>query len=154
MENVNKSQIYSWAGFLLALLGLFLPFIRVILPMYGRKSLSLVGNMGILGDYSGFMYFVSIVGIIVVLYCLYVSISALASRSGAAWATLGYFVLLVIAFFILKGRVNGAVGEFTTEYDFDFSFIRNAIRFGLASIFFLLSGICYWLASREYIRIN
>lgn len=144
MEKTKNSQIFSYIGAGLMLLALLFPFLKVSVMMFSQ-GLGLIFDMGKLGELNSLMYFISILGLGVLGYSAYISFKVKADYMKAAYATLAYFVILFIMFFILRGNLADEVGG----YGGYGSMVSGLIKMGMGLFMPLLAGGAYYMADKS-----
>lgn len=143
MEKTKNSQIFSYVGAGLMLLTLLLPFLKVAIAFFSQ-GLGLIFDMGKLGDLNSLMYLISILGLGVLAYCAYISFKVKADYMKASYATLAYFVILFIMYFVVKGDADSELGGMASGF----------IKMGMGIFMPLLAGGAYFLAERAVAKEN
>ncbi len=140
MEKLTKKRIFGYAGFALALSGLFLPVFRVPgIPR--RESFGLLPDLPFLGTLSGWIYILAFFGLVVTGYCGYISIAAPANMKKAAIAAGGFFLMLLLTYVYFRTALGGSGFVAGGNYS-------RFFRSGIGIYAFLTSGICYLIGDR------
>ena len=123
------------------LLTFLFPFLKISVAFFSQ-GLGLIFDMGELGDINGLMYLISILGVAVLAYCAYVSFKLKTDYMNASYASLAYFVVLFIMFFVVRGDASGGFGS-------DFGRLASGlIKMGMGIFMPLLAGGAYFMADR------
>lgn len=111
MKKFENSQLYSIGGLVLMVLTVLLPFLKLTTPLGRGRTFDLGIYMLDLGKVHWLMYLLFIVGLAVLGYCIYITLFERRGFLRLALACGGYFVLLLVAFFIVKNEIVSSMGN-------------------------------------------